>query len=252
MDAVFQSKIKEFKYLLQKSNHAVVFSGAGISTPSGIPDFRTPQKGLWTKENPMDVISLTVFKQQPERFFNWLHPLLVDITNAKPNIAHQVIADLQKRGIIKSVITQNIDLLHQQAGSTGVIPIHGTLGSYTCLKCSLKVMDGEPLITNFIKNKILPVCDHCGAYLKPDIVMFEENLPHWDWRKANDEAYKADLLIVVGSSLEVYPANQIPSFALSNQSKIVINTLSSTSLDKYASLSLPYDVTQVWAALADI
>ena len=251
MDAIFSSKIEKLKYLIRTSKHAVVFSGAGISTPSGIPDFRTPQKGLWTKENPMEVVSLSVFKKHPERFFNWLHPLLIDITNAKPNTAHLVIADLQKKGFIKSVITQNIDLLHQNAGSPNVIPIHGTLGSYTCFNCSLKVKNDERVITDFIKNKTLPKCNQCGAFLKPDIVMFEESLPHKDWRKANDEAYQSDLLIVVGSSLEVYPANQIPSFAFSNQSKIVINTLSSTPMDKHAYMLLPYDVIQVWEALAD-
>ncbi len=191
-------------------------------------------------------------KQQPERFFNWLHPLLVDITNAKPNTAHLVIADLQKKGVIKSVITQNIDMLHQHAGSANVIPIHGTLGSYTCFNCSQTVLEDDTLITNFITNRTLPLCEQCGTYLKPDIVMFEESLPHWEWRKANDEAYLSDLMIIVGSSLEVYPANQIPSFAFSNQSKIVINTLSSTPMDRHADLLLPYDVAQVWAAMADI
>lgn len=252
MDSVFLSKIEKFKELLRFSKHAVVFSGAGISTPSGIPDFRTPQKGLWAKENPMDVVSLSVFKHHPERFFNWLHPLLVDITNAKPNIAHLVIADLQKKGVIKSVITQNIDMLHQSAGTTDVIPIHGTLGSYTCINCSIKVMQDESLITNFIKNKSIPMCQNCGTYLKPDIVMFEESLPHFDWRKANDEAYLSDLFIVVGSSLDVYPANQIPSFAFSNQSKIVINTFSTTPMDHQSDLLLHYDVTKVWEALTDI
>jgi NAD-dependent deacetylase len=250
MEPVFESKITELKKQMLEAKHTVVFTGAGISTPSGIPDFRTPQKGLWEKDNPMEVVSLSVFRRQPERFFEWLHPLLLEITKAKPNIAHRTIAALQQKGLIKSLITQNIDLLHQQAGSPAVIPIHGTLGSYRCLICSIRVKNDDPLIINFIQNKVLPLCPHCGTYLKPDIVMFEENLPHTAWQKANDEAYQSDLLIVVGSSLEVYPANQVPFFAFQNHSKIVINTFSSTPLDHQASLLLPYDVTEVWAALA--
>ncbi len=252
MDALFNAKINTLRTLLRSSNHAVVFTGAGISTPSGIPDFRTPQKGLWTKNNPMEVAALSVFKRHPQRFFDWLHPLLVQSTNAKPNLAHEVIADLQNKGIIKAVITQNIDMLHQHAGSTNVIAVHGTLGSYTCLTCSHKVQEDDHLIIDFVQNKNLPICPQCGAFLKPDVILFEEGLPMHAWQAAQEEAYQTDLLMVVGSSLEVFPANQIPGIAFHNQAKLVINTFSTTPMDQSAHLLLPYDVTHVWAAIADL
>lgn len=252
MDGRFNQEIDFFKDLLLNAKHAVVFTGAGISTPSGIPDFRSPNTGLWEKEDPMEVISLTVFKSDPTRFFNWLHPLLITKRNAKPNIAHTTIAKLQQKGIIKSVITQNIDLLHQEAGSTDVITLHGTLGTYTCLNCGNKVSEDEPVIRAYVESKVYPKCDQCQAYLKPDIVFFEEMLPHWEWRKANNEAFKSDLMIAIGSSLMVHPANQIPNFAYQNGSKVVINTLSTTPLDHISRLTLNYDIKAVWEAIESL
>ncbi len=252
MDQTFQSKIEKLKVLIDQSRHTTIFTGAGISTTSGIPDFRTPGKGLWEKVNPMEIVSITSFKRDPVRFYNWFHDLLSDMVNAKPNIAHQMIASLQHKGRVQSVITQNIDLLHQSAGTKDVITLHGSIGTFSCLPCKRSNILDQSVLPQFIAEKIIPRCEHCGSYLKPNIVFFEEMLPQREWKKANEAALETDLFITIGSSLEVYPANQIPNLAFQNGAKIIINTLSPTPLDHITNLLLPYEITKVWEALSDI
>ena len=173
--------IKKAAQLLQESKLAVVLTGAGISTPSGIPDFRSSENGLWEKFNPMEVASLSVFRVRPENFFNWFRPMAKTIFDALPNPAHKALAKLGELGHIKEIITQNVDGLHQKAGSKIVHEIHGTMSSMTCMSCRKK-HDSKEFIHPYIKEGIIPHCKECGAILKPDVILFGEQLPIRVWR----------------------------------------------------------------------
>ena len=235
--------LKKAADLIDRSSYMVVFTGAGISTPSGIPDFRSPNTGLWKQYDPFEVASLWSFHKKPEAFFNWIKPLAMQSETAKPNLAHQAIADLESRGKVKSVITQNIDGLHQKAGSKKVLELHGSARTATCIKCGKKYDQGN-FCRLIIAGDVIPRCDRCGEIIKPDVILFGEELPRDIWNDAYQECLKADLLFVVGSSLEVSPANSLPEKALHNGAKLVINNLSPTHLDRFADVLLKMDVIE--------
>ena len=238
-----ETAIRKAGELLRSARHAVVLTGAGISTPSGIPDFRSQKTGLWTKDDPMRVASLTTFKRQPEVFFNWLRPLAQKMWQAQPNAAHRALAELEKDGLIKATITQNIDGLHQQAGTQNVLELHGSAQTATCRACR-QTYRSDIFRQVFLEGGV-PRCPSCQSILKPDIVLFEENLPEDVWDEARWNCEHADFMFVVGSSLEVVPAAGLPYWAVENRSRLVINTLSPTYLDDRADIILPYDVTEV-------
>ena len=233
--------INEAARLIERSKSAVFFTGAGISTPSGIPDFRG-MNGLWTKENPMEVASLSIFHKQPERFYNWLRPLAKASYKAKPNAAHAAIRQIEKHANVTSVITQNIDHLHSTAGSLNVIELHGSIVTASCSSCSQSI-SGKDYLPGFIKTGTIPKCSRCGGIIKPGIVLFEEMLPQEAWELADNLTRKCDLMIVVGSSLEVVPAASIPSNAVQNGSKLIILNSSPTHLDRYAQVLHRDDVS---------
>jgi len=234
---------------IRTAHYAVALTGAGISTPSGIPDFRSPGTGLWERYNPLEVASWRAFRHYPHRFFEWLRPLAAKSWRASPNPAHIALADLQKAGYLKAIITQNIDNLHQRAGATRVVELHGSLRTLTCLNCQ-RQYETEAFIEPFVTEGTLPCCPNCRAFLKPDIVLFEEMLPTEAWEEALAHCKKADLLLVIGSSLEVMPAAQIPLYTLEHGGRIVINTLSPTYLDREAALILRQDVLKVIPPIA--
>ena len=236
--------------MIKESRLAVLFSGAGISTPSGIADFRSVNTGLWTKDNPMEVASLTVFRENPQRFFDWLYPLAKQISTASPNHGHYAIAELQNRGLIKTVITQNIDHLHQDAGSNEVLELHGTISTATCLGCQRSIQAADYL-PDYIKSGIIPRCKQCGRILKPDIVLFEELLPALVWESADDYCGSCDLMIVAGSSLEVIPAATLPAKAARSGARVIILNRTATFLDDQADLVIADDLVQVLPALLD-
>ncbi|HHY89505.1 MAG TPA: NAD-dependent deacylase [Chloroflexi bacterium] len=232
----------------RQARYAVALTGAGMSTPSGIPDFRSQGTGLWTQNDPMRVASLTAFRYRPQAFYNWLRPLVRQIWQAQPNPGHMALAELESLDLLKAVVTQNIDLLHQRAGSKEVIPVHGSMETFSCLRCR-NVVSSDSLIDDLLNTERNPLCPNCGAVLKPDIVLFEELLPEDAWRRAETHFRRADLVLVAGSSLEVMPAGGLPLFALENGAEIIINTLSSTYLDGEASLLLPFDIAQTLPAV---
>jgi NAD-dependent deacetylase len=246
-----QALLAKAAALIDNSSYLVVFTGAGISTPSGIPDFRSPDSGLWEKYDPFEVASIWAFRHQPEVFFDWIRSLSVQADTAKPNLAHLALADLENRGIVKSVITQNIDSLHQMAGSKKVFELHGSARTATCPHCGKK--HPQEYFRRMIREeKGIPHCDRCGKIIKPDVVLFGEDLPHDAWDGANQECLKADLVFVVGSSLEVYPANSLPETAVRNGAKLIINNLSPTHLDQHADVHLIMDVTEGIGALPEL
>jgi len=227
--------------LIQKSQNMVALTGAGVSTPSGIPDFRSSQTGLWTQNDPFQVASLSAFRYRPQVFFDWLRPLAGKMWKAQPNPAHIALADLEKAGYLHAIITQNIDGLHQKAGARNVIELHGSANRFACLKCGHS-FPGEDYIDPFIRQAQIPRCPTCGSILKPQIVLFEEMLPAEAWSAAEQYFEKADLILIIGSSLEVIPAANLPYQALRHGARLIINTLSKTHLDGCADILLPFDV----------
>lgn len=236
--------------LLVKSRHAVILTGAGLSTPSGIPDFRSEGSGLWSRDEPLEVASLMTFRTHPAQFFEWFHPLASQIFNADPNSAHHAIAELEQKGRIQTVITQNIDMLHQKAGSRRVIEMHGTLRTLSCTQC-YRQQGYEAYLPNFIEKGAIPYCPECGAILKPDVILFGEQLPQKAWLEAQREARSCDLLIVVGSSLEVLPVAGLPMQAVDRGAHLIIINNSDTYLNVRADVVLREDVATVLPAISE-
>ncbi len=213
--------------LLADSKHAVVFTGAGISAESGIPTFRG-KNGLWKRFDPEEVASIRGFMRNPKAFWNFARELILK-TKAKPNAGHYAIAELEKMGIVKAVITQNIDMLHQKAGSKRVLELHGSLKFVDCLDCG-KTYRWDDLVDRIERGKV--ACDECGSpYLKPRIVFFGEALPKEVLSEAIEEAKRSDVFIVVGSSLQVYPAASIPFIAKDSGAKLVVINADPTDKD---------------------
>jgi NAD-dependent deacetylase len=236
--------------LFRQSKHPVLLTGAGLSTPSGIPDFRSTGTGLWSRDEPMKVASLSTFRTEPERFFKWFHPLAGQIYNAHPNPAHVALAGLEKAGYKFSIITQNIDMLHQKAGSKTVIEMHGTMKTLTCTQCYHQA-ESAPYIDAFIRTGNIPRCPLCGHILKPDVILFGEQLP-WDaWFKAQKEAYQCDLMLVIGSSLEVLPVAGLPIQSLDRGAHLIIVNNAPTYINIRADAVFTEDVATIIPAIAE-
>lgn len=216
--------------LLAGSRYAVAFTGAGVSTESGIPDFRGPQ-GLWRRVDP-EVFSIEYFMEDPLGVWRLFAELFAGFRGARPNPAHHALARMEELGVVKTVITQNIDGLHQAAGSRRVIELHGSLRWARCTRCGHRVPLEEAL--REVEEGRLPRCPRCGGVLKPDAVFFGEPLPDDALREAYREAGRADLVLVVGSSLTVYPAALIPEYAARRGARLAIINLEPTSLDSLA------------------
>jgi NAD-dependent deacetylase len=250
ISADLQRSIDKARAILSKARHGVAFTGAGISTPSGIPDFRSAGTGMWEKYSPMETASLTAFRTDPTRYWNWKRPLMLGSWNAQPNPAHYALAQLESLGLLKAVITQNIDGLHQRAGSKNVLEVHGTIDSMTCPACSQQYPSLE--FRSVLEQPAgIPKCPRDGTILKPDVVLFEESLPMQTWKLAEEHADAADVMLIVGSSLEVYPAGYLPGVAAGHGAKVIIANLSSTYMDGDAQVLLPADVAETLPALVE-
>jgi NAD-dependent deacetylase len=238
-----QWQIEQAAALIVNSHYVVALTGAGISTPSGIPDFRSPGSGLWERFNPMLIASSFSFRLQPHAFYEWARPLAKKLTEAEPNPAHRALAELEGMGLLKAVITQNIDDLHQKAGSKRVLELHGNMRQATCLKCH-KVVSTQGMIERFLEEGEVPNCQ-CGGLLKPNVVLIGEPLPRWVLLEAWGEAERCDLMLVVGSSLEIAPASEIPFVALRCGAKSIVVNYQPTPLDSQADVVIHEDVAEV-------
>lgn len=236
--------------LFRQSKYAVVLTGAGLSTPSGIPDFRSTGTGLWSHDEPMEVASLSTFRTAPERFYEWFRPLAGQIFNAQPNSAHYALAELEKAGHIHSIITQNIDILHQKAGSQTVIEMHGTMRTLTCTHCYHQVQSALCLVS-FVEKGEIPHCPKCAQILKPDVILFGEQLPQTAWFNAQREAQQCDLILVAGSSLEVLPVAGLPMQALDHGAHLIIINNTQTYLNVRADVTILEDVSVIIPAIAE-
>lgn len=234
--------------LLRKAEHAVVLTGAGISTPSGIPDFRSEGTGLWSHDEPLEVASLSTFRTHPERFYEWFRPLARQIFDARPNQAHLALAQLEQEGRIQAIVTQNIDMLHRKAGSHNIIEMHGTLATLSCTQC-FQQLDSLPYLKPFADEGRIPRCPTCGAVLKPDVILFGEQLPQKAWFDAQRASRACDLMIVAGSSLEVLPVAGLPMQAVDRGAHLLIVNNSPTYLDVRADAVMHGDVVNIIPAM---
>lgn len=237
--------------LIQASHSIVALTGAGISTASGIPDFRSPSTGLWEGVDPLEVASLAAFRQDARPFYQWLRPLAQQLRQAQPNPAHFALAQMEAAGLLTAVITQNIDLLHSKAGSQTVYEVHGHIRQATCLGCHHTV-DGTQTITQFLETDQIPRCPRCGHVLKPDVILFGESLPSQLLYQAQLHAQACDLMIVAGSSLEVSPINELPWLAKQAGARVIFINFEETSLDPIADLLIRADVVEVLPQLATV
>lgn len=230
--------------LLEAAERVVALTGAGFSTPSGIPDFRSAETGLWSHVNPMEIASIWGFREKPQRFYEWMRPLAQAIVDARPNPAHQALMQLERMGKLSAVITQNIDALHHRVGSQNVIELHGHLRTISCLDCRHQD-EAEPHLREFLTKGILPVCPWCGAFMKPDVVLFGEPLPEVEILRAQEETLRCDVMLVAGSSLEVMPAADLPALAARRGARLLMINLTMTPHDHLADVVLSGDVASV-------
>lgn len=235
------------RQLIQPARHIVALTGAGISTPSGIPDFRSSSSGLWVMEDPMEVASIWAFRRRPEAFFEWVRPLADSILAATPNPAHVALAHAERVGKLKAVVTQNIDDLHRRAGSRHVLELHGHLREATCIKC-FRIVPGEDALERFMQTGTPPRCV-CGGILKPNVILFGEMLPQDILTQSQTVARASDLMIVVGSSLEVAPASDLPLLAVENGARLIVINYDPTPLDDEADVVIRDDVARVLPTL---
>ena len=233
--------------LLGRSRRAVALTGAGVSVPSGIPDFRTPETGLWAKVDPMEVAHISVFERDPERFWSYYRPRFQSLGDKEPNRAHEALAELERRGLIEGVITQNIDRLHRAAGSREVVEVHGSIEASSCLDCGASF--GLERVEDLFDESGVAICAECGGAVKPDVVLFGELLPDAALERATELAEGADLMLCVGSSLAVHPVAGLPRLTLASGGRLAIVTKGETPYDRDAELKLEGEVDEELAAL---
>jgi NAD-dependent deacetylase len=219
--------------------------------PSGIPDFRTPGEGIWEKVDPMEVAHIDAFRRDPARFWSFYRPRLHSLGNVEPNDAHRSLAELESRGLLEAVITQNIDMLHHKAGSQRVIEVHGSIKSGTCQECGAQFTLEE--MDELFDEDGVAVCRHCPGHVKPDVVLFGELLPATAMAEADDLATRADLMLCIGSSLEVFPVAGLPSITIRNGGGIAVITKGPTPFDRNAVVRMDGDVVaDLEAVLANL
>lgn len=225
---IFLEKIKEH------SGRVTILTGAGVSTASGIPDFRSPN-GIYSKYDPEELFGLDNFLSNPAYFYNFAVENIFTMKDAKPNSTHYMIAKLELLHLVKGVITQNIDMLHERAGSVNLAEVHGSIKQGHCLSCGKRYLLHEIYSRALKANDKVARCD-CGGVIKPDIVFFGESLPDSETRKAYDMLEESTLIIAMGTSLAVYPAASFPNVVLQNGGELIIVNIGQTFLDSKASL----------------
>jgi NAD-dependent deacetylase len=245
---VTSTQVERLAALLRDADSAVVLTGAGISVPSGIPDFRSPGTGLWERVDPMEVAHIDAWRRDPDRFWSFYGQRFATLRDRRPNPAHEAVAELERRGLVRAVITQNIDRLHRAAGSERVVEVHGSIEWSVCLECGGRV-PLERVVELLAEGTGAPECAACVAPLKPDVVLFGELLPEAAIAEAEALAAGADLMLAIGSSLEVYPVAGLPQLTLSGGGRLALVTRGPTAYDADAEVKLGGDVVDALRAL---
>jgi NAD-dependent deacetylase len=233
--------------LIEASACTVALTGAGISVPSGIPDFRTPETGLWADVDPMEVAHVDVFDRDPARFWSYYRPRFESLGDKRPNRGHEALAELERRGLVEGVITQNIDRLHRAAGSRNVVEVHGSIETSSCRRCAASYELEQ--IDELFDSQGVAICSSCGGAVKPDVVLFGELLPESAMARAQDLAARAELMLCIGSSLAVYPVAGLPQLTLESGGRLAIVTKGATPYDEDAELKLGGEVDAELVAL---
>jgi NAD-dependent deacetylase len=236
----------ELATLIRDRQPCVVLTGAGVSTESGIPDFRSPS-GLWAKFDPLEYGSIEAFRADPLKVWSFYKPRVAMLTEAEPNPAHRALAELEARGLVEAVVTQNIDRLHERAGSREVVEVHGSIRTATCPGCGARY----PLerMLELLAGADAPACPACGVILKPDVVFFGELLPPEAIGRAYELAQRARLLLVVGSALEVYPIAGLPEETLAAGGSLAIVNRGRTPYDGRAVLRIDGSAGEILPAV---
>ena len=229
--------------LISQADSVVALTGAGISVPSGIPDFRTPGTGLWAKVNPMEVAHIDAFRRDPVSFWSFYGQRFQTLDAKQPNRPHVALVELDRAGLLDAVITQNIDRLHARAGTQNLIEVHGSIAHSVCLVCHLTYELGDVAARLGVDPDGVPRCD-CGQPLKPGVVLFGEYLPVEAMARAEALAAGADLMLCIGSSLEVYPVAELPQTTLAGGGQIAILTQGPTPFDRHAAVRMGGDVVE--------
>jgi NAD-dependent deacetylase len=227
----------------------VALTGAGVSTESGIPDYRSPA-GIWAQLDPREYATLGAFRRDPEKVWSFYAQRFSVLTQAQPNRAHLALAELERRGLLAAVVTQNIDLLHTRAGSRNVVEVHGSIRTSSCPGCGARYPLAEVLAL-LEAGDGAPRCPACGRPLKPDVVFFDELLPEREIARANSLAAEARLLLIVGTSLEVYPVAELPWVTLRTGGRVAIVNDGPTSFDGRAVLKIEGRAGDVLAATVE-
>jgi NAD-dependent deacetylase len=236
--------------LLAAADSVVALTGAGISVPSGIPDFRTPRTGLWAKVDPMEVAHIDAFRADPLRFWRFYGERFATLGDKQPNSAHHALVALERAGKLDGVITQNIDMLHRRAGTRELIEVHGSIATCSCPRCGGSVEVDEVRSRLAEEDDGVPRCEACLGPLKPDVVLFGEMLSKEALARARVLCEEADLLLCIGSSLEVHPVAGLPLLTLQAGGGVAIITVGPTPLDAQATIRLSGDVIEELEALA--
>jgi NAD-dependent deacetylase len=237
----------ELAALIRDHQPCVVLTGAGVSTESGIPDFRSPT-GLWAHVDPLEYASIQAFRSDPEKVWSFYAPRFSMLADAEPNDAHRALADLEQLGFVRAVVTQNIDLLHERAGSRDVVEVHGSIRTSTCPLCRTQYALEEVLA--LLDGEGAPRCPECATVLKPDVVFFGELLPEHAIDRAFELARAARLLLVVGSTLEVYPVAGLPQETLDAGGALAIVNKGPTEFDEEAELRIEGSAGEILGAVA--
>ncbi len=232
--------------LVRSAGSTVALTGAGISVPSGIPDFRTPGTGIWQHVDPMEVSHIDAWRRDPERFWSFYGQRFQTLGDKQPNGAHAALVELEDRGLLDAVVTQNIDMLHRKAGTRALVEVHGSIASSSCEDCGASY--GLDEVIGRLAGAVMPACD-CGRPLKPDVVLFGEYLSTETLDRAAELAAGADLLLCIGSSLEVHPVAGLPELTLRSGGELAIVTKGPTPWDDRAAVKLDGDIEDELRAL---
>jgi NAD-dependent deacetylase len=235
--------------LVRGARSVVALTGAGISVPSGIPDFRSPNTGLWERVDPMEVAHIDAFRADPVRFWGFYAQRFATLGDKRPNGAHRALATMERAGALEAVITQNVDQLHREAGTAELVEVHGNVATCSCLTCAERVSTEEARARLARDAEGVPRCSTCEAPLKPDVVLFGEFLPPVALERAQELCAGAELLLCIGSSLEVHPVAGLPSLTHAAGGTVAIITQGPTPLDELASVRLYGDVVDELEAL---
>jgi NAD-dependent deacetylase len=243
-------KIQKVAELILKSQAIVILTGAGMSTESGIADFRSPGTGLWEKVDPYEFGSVNSYIANTSKNLKFMLEMGMNIFRAKPNKGHKAITKLQKLGKVKGILTQNIDGIHQKAHSKNIVELHGTANESKCLRCH-KVYPITSMINQVLQGNYSPSCEVCHGLLKPNAIFFGEPLLSETLIKADQMINDCDLLIILGSSLLVYPVASYPDKALAVGAKLVIINIQETHIDKYAEVVIHDKIGDVFPLIVE-